>query len=114
MDIIRKRRGKCLAIKIDDDIRNQIKSFKDRLLEMYMYDDLSDLDKMTINVILNDLDEYDRNILIAFYAVANQSTTQLGKILGVTSPAVHYQLKKIRANVRNRVDNVTANSGVSN
>ena len=61
MDIIRKRRGKCLAIKIDDDIRNQIKSFKDRLLEMYIYDELPELDRIAINIILNDLDEYDRN-----------------------------------------------------
>lgn len=114
MDILKKSRGKSVAIKIDDDIRAQIKAFKDRLIEMSEYDELRDIDIKTIQFIINELDEYDRNILIAFYAVADQSPSKLGRMLGVSPNNIIYQLKKIQTYVRNRIDNDSNNSGISN
>lgn len=108
MDIIRKPRGKCSAIIINDSVRTAVKNFKLRLQEMSDSpdDECRDIDRHSIKVILNDLDEFDQNILIAFYAIADCSPTILARTLGVEPSVITSRIKKIRADVRNRVDNI--------
>lgn len=112
MDIIRKPRGKCSAIIINDSVRTAVKNFKLRLQEMSDSpdDECRDIDRHSIKVILNDLDEFDQNILIAFYAIADCSPTILARTLGVEPSVITSRIKKIRADVRNRVNSIIDNN----
>lgn len=95
MTICRKN-GKCIPIVINDDVRKAIKSFAKRLEEMAAQpDETSEFDVETIRIILNDLCDYDRNILLAYYGVANCSPTALGKLLGTSCAVINSKVKKI-------------------
>lgn len=114
LDIIKKPHGKSNAIIINDEVRRLVKSFKHRLREMADSPDneVREIDKLSIDVILNDLDEFDQNILIAFYAVANCSPSALGKLLGVKPTVITSRIKKIQKYVHNRVTSNTNDSGI--
>lgn len=115
MDIIKKRSGKCQPIIIDDNLKYQIKSFKNRLLEMRKYEEVPLREQLIIDSIFNDLDEYDRNILIAAQIVT--SKTSLGRLLGTTHSVVYSRINKInqllKTNVSLKLDSITGDSGIS-
>lgn len=114
LDILKKPRGKTTAIIIDEEVRYQVRTFKHRLREMAESPDneVREIDKKSIDVILNDLDEYDQNILIAYYAVANCSPTALGKLFGVKGPIIANRIKRIIKDVHNRISTNTDDSGL--
>lgn len=109
MDIIRKDKGKCSAIIINEAVQRAVHSFKVRLKEMAESpdDECRDIDKLSIQVILNELDEFDQNILIAFHGLANCSPTTLGRTLGVEGGVIRSRIVKIRKYVRDRVNELS-------
>lgn len=93
---MKKTGPKPTKIKITPEIRAEIESFKKRLIQMANEpDETSQFDVATINMIIKDLSAYDRNILIAYYAVANCSSTALGKMLGVSNATIACRIKSI-------------------
>ena len=113
MDIIRKSNGKSSTIIIDDQVRKEIKSVKKRYEELLKTDDeIRDIDKISISVILNELDEFDQNILIAFFTIANSSPSLLAKMFGVSPSVITSRVNKIIKNVRNKSIDVASNRGI--
>lgn len=102
--ILKKPNGKSKAIVIDYQTQSIIRSFKERYRELLNTDDeVRDIDKISIQVILNELDEFDQNILISFYSIADSSPTKLAKIFGVAPSVITSRVSKIIKYVRNRV-----------
>lgn len=115
LTILKKPNGKSKAITIDYQTQSTIKSFKERYRELLMTDDeIRDIDKLSIQVILNDLDEFDQNILIAYYAIAGESAATLARVFGVNSSVITNRINKIIKYVRNRVESLstTVDSGI--
>lgn len=104
MDIIRKDKGKCSAIIINEAVQREVHNFKIRLKEMAESpdDECRPIDKFSIQVILNELDEFDQNIIIAYYSLADCSFTTLGRTLGVEGGVIRSRINKIQTYVRNR------------
>lgn len=101
-----KDKGKHLPIVITPEVRNEVSSFKKRLEQMAEYEDeTSYFDVKTIEIILNELDDYDRNILLAFYSCANCSSTILGKLLGISSSVAGTRVKSIQKKIK-KLNNV--------
>lgn len=106
--VMKKPNGKSKAIIIDYRTQSIIRSFKERYRELLNTDDeVRDIDKITISVILNELDEFDQNILIAYFAIADSSPTKLAKVFGVAPSVITSRINKIIKNVRNRVLTIT-------
>jgi hypothetical protein len=111
--VLKKPNGKSKAIIIDYQTQSIIKSFKERYRELLNTDDeIRPIDKITISVVLNELDEFDQNILIAFYALADSSPTKLGKVMGVAPSVITNRINKIIKYVRNRSSVIAADSGI--
>lgn len=111
METIYKSKGKFIPIVIDDEVRRRVKSFKDRLKEMSEYDEISTLDKLSVRIILEELDPYDQNILIAYYDYGG-SATELGRMLQVSPQVIYSRIKKILKYVANRSNLLTGDNGV--
>lgn len=113
--ILKKPSGKSSAIIIDHRTQMAIKSFKLRyrqILESDYDDEVRPIDKITITVILNELDEFDQNILIAYYAIADSSSTKLAKVFGVAPSVITSRINKIQKYVRTRSAAIAANCGI--
>ena len=94
MTEMKKKNLKPLVITLE--VREEIKEFKDRLLDMRnRLDETSDFDVKSIDIIFNELDDYDRNMLFAYYSIGECSPTKLAKYLDVTSQCVRYRITKI-------------------
>lgn len=95
-EIITKKRIKCVPIVITPEIKEQIRIFKDNLLEIRVNPEYSsEFDAKTIDIVLNDLDDYDRNVLIAFYSIADCSYVKLSSLFGISPPVLHRKIKLI-------------------
>lgn len=111
--IIKKPSGKSKAIIIDYRTQSIIRSFKERYRELLNTDDeVRDIDKISIQVILNELDEFDQNILIAYFAMADSSPTKLAKVFGVAPSVITNRINKIIKYVRNRSTAIAIDSGI--
>lgn len=93
--VIRKNRGKSKPIRIDSSVQNKVRKFKIRLQEMSDNNEVRLIDNKVISYILNNLDDYDANILIAYYDIAECSPTALGKMMGVSASVITSRIKKI-------------------
>lgn len=113
--VMKKPSGKSKAIIIDYRTQSIIRSFKERYRELLDTDDeVRDIDKISIRVILNELDEFDQNILIAYFAIADSSPTKLAKVFGVAPSVITSRINKIVKYVRNRVLAITTQSDEGN
>lgn len=111
--ILKKPYGKSKAIVIDYRTQSIIKSFKERYRELLNTDDeVRDIDKVSIQVILNELDEFDQNILIAYFAIAEASATKLAKVFSVNPSVITSRINKIIKYVRNRSTAIASDSGI--
>ena len=62
-----KRKNKSMPMTITTEVRAAIESFKNRLIEMAEQpDETSAFDAYSIYLIMNYLDDYERNLLLAF------------------------------------------------
>lgn len=83
-------------ITINQEVRNSVESFKKRLIEMAEQpDETSEFDARTVDIILNELDDYDRNIILAYYAIANTSPTILSNYLGISRQLIQRNIIRI-------------------
>ena len=64
-----KQKGKFVPYKINDEVRKRIKSFSEMLVNMKEDYGPDSKQTKTINIILNDLDAFDRNFIIAYSLV---------------------------------------------
>lgn len=90
-----KDKGKFIPYTITPDIQKRISSFKKRLKEMDKNDEVSTQHSKIIKYLFNRLDEYDLNLLIAYYEIANQSPSALAKILNISPSVINSRIKKI-------------------
>lgn len=98
--IIITKRGSS-PITITPEIRSSIESFKKRLKEMAEQpDETSAFDARTIDIILNKLDDYDRNIICAYYSIADSSPSKMAKCLGVASSVLTNRISRIKKQIQ--------------
>ena len=95
-EIIKKSRFKSVPIVITPEIREQIRLFKERLTDMLEDNIVDNYDAKTIDIVLNQLDDYDRNILIAYYELANCSITNLSRIFNISKEVLKRRIKIIQ------------------
>lgn len=106
-EVLKKERGKCVPIVITPEIREQIKFFKERLL--LIYDDptmSSEFDVRTIDIIFNELDDYDRNLLFAYYAIADCKYSNLAKLFNVSQPVILRKITTILNKIKELNDTI--------
>lgn len=75
--------------------------FRARLEEMTSYpDETSEFDVETVRIILYELDDADRNIILAYYGVVNSSPTTLARLLGTTSQTIISRVRRITTKIK--------------
>lgn len=103
------KRKKCLSKKgrkpvqlsITPELKSQITHFRARLEEMTSYpDETSEFDVETVRIILYELDDVDRNIILAYYGVANNSPTTLARLLGTTPEIIRLRIRRITIQIK--------------
>jgi hypothetical protein len=100
-----KGKGKCSPITIDSTVRGRIESFRQRLIQMSEQpDETSAFDVKSVDIIINGLDDYDRNLLLAYYAVAECSPTKLGNLIGIDKTIVSHKINRIIKYLKNHND----------
>ena len=95
IETLRMSKGKSKPITINNEVRAKIESFKDRL-----YDE-SRVDSSTtkaISFILNELEPYECNILLAYYEWGNDAARMLGITPMILLSKVRKILYKIKMN----------------
>ena len=101
-EIMTKQRGKYIPYKINDEVRKRIKSFSEMLVNMK--EDYGPDSKQTkiINIILNDLDAFDRNFIIAYYEYG-ESPSVLSKLFGVSPVVILSRVRTITKTIREKL-----------
>lgn len=95
-EVIKKKGVRSGPITITPAIRQQIKEFRERLIMTgSMPEETSAFDARTIDIIINELDDYDRNMILAYYSVADGSPMLLARLLKVSPPVVIRRMRKI-------------------
>lgn len=96
-----KRGRKPVQLSITPELKSQIMHFRARLEEMTSYpDETSEFDVETVRIILNELDDADRNIILAYYGVVNSSPTTLARLLGTTSQTIISRVRRITTKIK--------------
>lgn len=101
-EIMKKPKGKCIPYVINDEVRKRIRSFSEMLAEMKNdYGSMSEQAR-TIDIILNELDAFDRNFIIAYYEYG-ESPSILGKLFGVSPAVILSRVKKIIKTIQEKL-----------
>lgn len=96
-----KRGRKPVQLSITPELKSQIMHFRARLEEMTSYpDETSEFDVETVRIILYELDDADRNIILAYYGVVNSSPTTLARLLGTTSQTIISRVRRITTKIK--------------
>lgn len=96
-----KRGRKPVQLSITPELKSQIMHFRARLEEMTSYpDETSEFDVETVRIILYELDDADRNIILAYYGVANNSPATLARLLGTTSETIRSRVRLITTQIK--------------
>ena len=98
MQKIYRDKGKGKPLIINRDVQSKIQSFQNHLSEM-LKDDIHPQHKRIIRFILNNLEPYERNILIAYYEWDNEAA----KMLGITTSVLGSWVKKINKKIKDRL-----------
>ena len=99
METFKKDKGKSIPYSIDDNVRGRIQSCAGVLKDMQDELPPTSPQHKAIDIILNQLDAYDRNIIIAFYEY-DESPTTLGKLLGVSPSVIVARIKRINQTIK--------------
>lgn len=95
-EIYVKRNNRIVPLNITPEMKEEIKTFKERLIDMRNRpDETSDFDVRTVDIIMNELDDCDRNLLIAFYSIADCSTGNLAKIMHCNYNTILIRIRKL-------------------
>ena len=98
MKKIYRDKGKGKPLTINRDVQSKIQSFQNHLSEM-IDDDIIPQHKRIILFILNDLEPYERNILLAYYEWDNSAA----KMLGITTSVLGSWVKKINKKIKDKL-----------
>lgn len=100
-EVLKKSTYKCVPIVITPKIRQEIKMFKENLEDIRdtPYKS-SEFDARTIDIILNELDDYDRNLIIAYYAIGECSYAKLSRAIGISQPVLFRKLNLIHEKIK--------------
>lgn len=98
MQKIYRDKGKGKPLIINRDVQSKIQSFQNHLSEM-LGDDIHPQHKRIIRFILNNLEPYERNILLAYYEWDNEAA----KMLGITTSVLGSWVKKINKKIKDRL-----------
>lgn len=107
------KKGNSKALVITPEVRREIREFRDRLIDIRERpDETSHFDVRTIDIIINELDDYDRNMLLAYYSIGEGRPSVLAKYLNITPQAVILRIDKILNKIKklNDVPKTTYNS----
>lgn len=96
-----KRGRKPVQLSITPELKSQIMHFRARLEEMTSYpDETSEFDVETVRIILYELEDADRNIILAYYGVANCSPTTLARLLGTNPDTILSRVRRITTQIK--------------
>jgi len=96
-----KKGRKPVQLSITPELKSQITHFRARLEEMASYpDETSEFDVETVRIILYELDDADRNIILAYYGVVDNSPTTLARLLGTTHHIIRSRVKRITTQIK--------------
>ena len=98
MQKIYRDKGKGKPLTINKEVQSKIQSFQNHLSEM-LDDDILPQYKRIIYFILNELEPYERNILLAYYEWDNEAA----KLLGITTSVLGGWVKKINKKIKDRL-----------
>lgn len=99
------KKGNSKTLVITPEVRREIREFRDRLIDIRERpDETSHFDVRTIDIIINELDDYDRNMLLAYYSIGEGRPSVLAKYLNITPQAVDQRMKKIHTKIRKKND----------
>lgn len=98
MQKIYRDKGKGKPLTINKEVQSKIQSFQNHLSEM-LDDDILLQHKRIISFILNELEPYERNILLAYYEWDNEAA----KLLGITTSVLGSWVKKINKKIKDRL-----------
>lgn len=102
-----KRGRPQIDINLHPDAKTSVKAFKERIKQMSEQpDETSAFDAETIRIILEELDDTDRNLLIAYYSFANCSATKLGRYLNIGPTTITNRIKSIQNRIKRLNDTV--------
>lgn len=104
-----KKNNKAIPLKITKEMKLEIQHFKDSLIELRDDFDTSEYDTKSIDIILNKLDDYDRNFIIAYYSVANCSTKKAAQLFNTTMPVIAAKRKMIINKIKELNDTYRTN-----
>lgn len=100
-EILKKKGVRSGPITITPEIREQIREFRDRLIDTGSRpDETSAFDARTIDIIINELDDYDRNMILAYFSVADGSPMLLARLLKVSPPVVIRRMRQITNKIK--------------
>ena len=100
----KKPKGKCVPYTIDSTVRNRIKSFRKILQDLVDYGEATPRQAAAIDVVLNKLDDYDSNLILAYFEYGNQPSV-LSQMLGVSQSVIVTKVKKIKKKILEHVNN---------
>lgn len=109
---IKKEGVRSSTLKITPEIKEQIQFFKGNLQYMYDHEECtSEFDAESIDIILNRLDDYDRNMLLAYYSISDCNVTRLSEILCMSKSSVSRRINLIIDKIKkmNNVKRTTYN-----
>lgn len=96
-----KKGRKPVQLSITPELKSQITHFRARLEEMASYpDETSEFDVETVRIILYELDDADRNIILAYYGVVDNSPTTLARLLGTTHHIIRSRVRRITTQIK--------------
>lgn len=95
------KKGNSKPLVITPEVRREIREFRDRLIDIRERpDETSHFDVRTIDIIINELDDYDRNMLLAYYSIGEGRPSVLAKYLNITTQAVVLRMNKIHNKIK--------------
>lgn len=79
-----------------EDVKPKMQDFKKRLTEMYTYpDETSAFDAETIRIILEELSDVDRNIVLVYFGVCDCSTAATARCFKCTYTTIRTRIQQI-------------------
>lgn len=100
-EILVKKKRKCVPLVITPEIKDQIRIFKERLIDCgNRPDETSEFDANTIDIVINRLDDYDTNLLIAYYTIGDCSASKLAKIFNTSQPVIRRKITLIHDKIK--------------
>lgn len=91
IETLKKSKGKSKPIRIDGTVRNKVASFKLHLRRLLDDPATTPQEHKAISYILNNLEPYEQNILIAYFEFGNDAA----EMMGINTSVLHCNVRRI-------------------